>query len=481
MKTSKTVSKTLTIARKEATEVVRDGRFRWLAAAVLVLMLGALVTGWQEVRAARRAIDAARAAERAVWLDQGEKNPHSAAHFGRWAFKPAPALAYVDRGVDSFLGSAVWLEAHWQDPFGLRPAEDRTAVHRFGELTAAWTLQYAVPLLIVLVAFAAFAGERDRGTLRQLASLGVSPRALAFGKALGLAAALAAVLVPAVAVGAAVLVLGFPGAGAADTARRGLVLAGAYLVYFAAILAVALAVSARARTARTALVVLLGFWIASNLLVPRLAADLAERLHPSPTPRAFYAAIARADEQGLDGHGPPEERQAALERRVLEQYRVASLEELPVNFAGISLQASEEFSNLVFDREFGGLWRTYERQEAVHRWAALASPLLAVRALSMALAGTDVGHHRHFADAGERHRRVLVAYLNDDMTRNAGDEDFGYLAGPELWSRAPAFTYTPPGLAWALRRSAGAAALLAAWLGAAALAAALGARRLRPV
>jgi ABC-2 type transport system permease protein len=471
----------LTIARKEATEVARDGRFRWLAAAVLVLLVGALVTGWQEVRSTRRAVAAARAAEDAVWLDQGAKNPHSAAHFGRYAFKPKPALAYVDPGVDSYLGVAVWLEAHWQDPFQLRPAEDRTAVHRFGELTAAWALQYAAPLLIVLVAFAAFAGERDRGTLQQLASLGVPPPELALGKALGLAAALAAVLVPAAALGAAVLLFGFPGAGAGDTARRGLVLAGGYLVYFAAVLGVALAVSARARTARTALIVLLAFWIASGLLVPRLAADLAERLHPSPTPHAFYAAIDRAHEEGVDGQGPPDERRAALEGRVLAEYGVGSLEELPVNFAGISLQASEEHANLIFDRQFGELWRTYERQEAVHRWAALASPLLAVRALSMTLAGTDFGHHRHFADAAERHRRVLVEYLNDDMAQNAGDQDYGYLAGPELWAGAPTFTYRAPGLDWALDRSAGSAAALAAWLVVAGLAAVLAARRLRPV
>jgi ABC-2 type transport system permease protein len=469
-----------TIARKEFTEIVRDGRFRWISAIVLMLLAGALVSGWQEVRAARQAIVAARAAEDAVWLDQGPRNPHSAAHFGRYAFKPTPALSYVDRGIHRYLGTAVWLEAHWQNPFQLREAEDRAAVLRFGELTAAWTLQHLVPLLIILLAFGAFAGERERGTLRQLLSLGVRPRALALGKALGLAGALGLVLVPAVVLGAVALALGVGSAGMGDAVARGLVLAAGYLVYCGVFLGISLMVSARAASARTALVALLGFWVAACLLVPRLAADLAERLHPIPDPRAFYAAIAQDEEQGISGHGSEEERQAALERRVLAEYGVETLDALPVNFAGISLQASEEFSNLVFDRHFGELWRLYERQDAVHRRAASLSPLLAVRALSMAVAGTDLVQHRHFAEAAEDHRRELVKFLNDDMTVHAGAADFGYLADPELWARAPRFDYRAPALREVLAHGAGAMMLLGLWLAGSGLGAMAAVRGLRP-
>ena len=95
------------------------------------------------------------------------------------------------------MGVAVWLEAHKQNDFRYRPAQDATAVARFGELSAAAVLQLLVPLLIILLGFSAFAGERDLGTLRQLLSLGVRPRDLAAGKALGVASALGLLLVPA--------------------------------------------------------------------------------------------------------------------------------------------------------------------------------------------------------------------------------------------------------------------------------------------
>jgi ABC-2 type transport system permease protein len=42
----------------------------------------------------------ARRATREQWLHQGVKNPHSAAHYGVYAFKPKMPLSLVDQGVD---------------------------------------------------------------------------------------------------------------------------------------------------------------------------------------------------------------------------------------------------------------------------------------------------------------------------------------------------------------------------------------------
>ncbi|MEO1368164.1 MAG: DUF3526 domain-containing protein [Acidobacteriota bacterium] len=468
------------VAAKELRESLRDGRFRLLAASVFLLLAAGLSTGWLETREAHRAIDGARHAERTTWLDQGPRNPHSAAHFGNYAFKPRPALASLDRGVDAYLGTAVWLEAHWQDPFALRPAEDRTAVQRFGELTAAFTLQVLAPLLIIVLGFGTVAGERERGTLRQLASLGLGPRTLVLGKGIGLGAALGLVLVPAAVVAAALAAGAAPGGEAEGGGLSGgLALFGVYAVYFVTWLALVLAVSSWADRARTALVVLLGFWMLQALVVPRLVADLAERTHPIPTPRAFFAAIAEDSARGMDGRGTPAERRQALEGRVLAEYGVDSVAELPINFAGLALQDSEEHANLVYDKHYGDLWGRYLAQERLHLWGAALSPRLAVRSLSMAVAGTDIARHRHFADAAEQHRRKLVKFLNDDMTENAGEASFGYLADEALWEASPTFSYRPPDLGTALGRQGPAFAWLGAWLLAGFGLAALAVRRLR--
>lgn len=281
-------------------------------------------------------------------------------------------------------------------------------------------LQLLVPLLIMLLAFSTFAGEREQGTLRQLLSLGVRRHTLVAGKALGVAGALGLLLAPATLVGvlALALLLASPKA-MASSAPRMVVMGAGYLLYFGGFVGVALAVSARARTARTALVTLLGFWIVNTLVAPRLVADVSRRLHPTPSAFAFGDRLARELENGTNGHNPRDKRLADLKVRVLRRYNVAWLEELPVSFEGIALQEGEDFSYPIFDRHFARLYDTYERQENVQRAGALAAPLLAVRFASMGLAGTDIDQHKRFTLAAETYRRALIKIINDDVIHHA--------------------------------------------------------------
>src|SRR5687767_484404 len=189
------------IARKELTETLRDGRFRMAAAIVFALLLASIVMGAKHHRDVKRQHDLAQAETRDQWIGQPAKNPHSAAHYGVYAFKPKMLPAALDRGVDSFVGQSVWLEAHKQNEFKFRPAQDSTAVQRFGELTAATVMQLLIPLLIILLSFSTFAGEREQGVLRQLLSLGLAKTDLVWGKALGVASALGLLLIPAAILG----------------------------------------------------------------------------------------------------------------------------------------------------------------------------------------------------------------------------------------------------------------------------------------
>lgn len=467
-----------TIARKEFTEIVRDGRFRWAAGIVLVLLVAALVMGWQHFREVQKQQQAAQVLDREVWLAQGERNPHSAAHFGRYAFKPSPPLSFVDSGINAYTGVAIWMEAHYQNSARFRPIEDATTAGRFGELTAAIVLQLLVPLLVVLLAFALFAGEREAGTLRQLLSLGVRPRDLAAGKALGVAGALLLLLVPATLIGVAALTFASTPDGMSASVGRFLLLAVSYLLYFGAFLGVAIAVSAWVRSARVALVALLAFWIMGSLVVPRVAADVSERAYPAPSRTEFWRDVNREMREGIDGHNPSDRRREELRQRVLAQYSVSRIEDLPVNFSGIALQAGEEYGNQVFDRHYARLWQTYASQNRVHDALALVSPLLAIRSVSMGVAGTDWAQHQRFAEAAETYRRDLQRQLNGDLANNSRTGQT-YLANAGLWEQAPPFDYAPPGLGWIMRHHAWSLALLVLWFTVASALAYVSVRRIK--
>jgi ABC-2 type transport system permease protein len=466
------------IARKEIVDTLRDGRFRWGGVVVLGLLLVALASGWAHQREIAATHQAADEETWEHWFAQEEKNPHSAAHYGVYAFKPVTTLSLVDQGVDPYVGVATWLEAHRQNPFEYRPAQDGTAVSRFGVLTAAGVLQLLIPLLIILFAFSSLSGERESGTLRQLLSVGVSPRDLVWGKALGIAGALALLLVPAAVIGALTLTLASGAEGRPEVGAV-LLLAATYLAYFAIFIGVTLALSGWARASRTALVGLLAFWILNALIAPRAVADLAETVHPLPSTAEFDEAIRVSTQSGLEGEVDAAERSRLLVETVLAEYGASSLQELPINFAGVSLQAGEDYGNRVFDHHYGHLASTLEDQQTVHRRAAVVAPLLATRNLSMALAGTDVARHRHFVTAAEEHRRLIQRIMNEDITYNSrwGDE---HIAGPELWASVPRFEYQPPQLGSTLGRSAGDAGVLLFWLAGVVLMLSAAAGRLRP-
>ena len=430
-----------TIARKEFTEMLRDGRFRAALLVTLALLMVSLLLGWRGWSEQHAQRETAQRTVRAQWLAQGAKTAHAAAHYGVYAFRPTPALSFAEPGIFPYTGVAVWLEAHKQNDFQSRPARDATAVGRFGALSAAFVMQVLLPLLIVLLAFGAFAAERENGTMRQVLSLGVPKTTWALGKMLGLVAALGVLLLPAILLGVAALALASSATSFAESLPRMALMGAGYALYFGAFIGLSLAVSAWARSARAALLTLLGFWMLNSLLLPRVAADVARRVHPTPSAFAFAKQL-EADLKG-DGHDSKEAQREQLQARVLKQYKVEKVEELPINFVGLALQQNEDNGNKVFDRRYAELWGTIERQNALNGALALGAPMLAARNWSMALAGTDFAQQRHFAQAAETHRRLIQKTMNDDITKNP-TKGAPALGNAALWARVPALD--PPSL-----------------------------------
>jgi ABC-2 type transport system permease protein len=462
------------IARKEFTELLRDGRFRWAAVIILALLIVAIVAGACYQRDLVAQQRAAETAERNRWLGQTPKNPHSAAHYGLYAFKPRLAPAFLDPGVEPYTGVTVWLEAHKQNELLFRPAEDATLAQRFGDLTVSLVLQVVLPLAIVLLTFGAFAGERERGTLRQLLAVGLRPRDLVLGKLLGSGAALGLIVLPAILLGAGALALTGPAGGAGRFTLLSLV----YLLWLAVFLFIALGVSARAPSPRFALVVLLGFWAINCLLAPRALSDFAARLHPLPEPVAFKTELK--EELG-DPHGAP----AKFEQRTAElmkQRGVSRPEDLGINLNGLRLQTSEEHSDGIFDKFYPRLFSPMEAQNSFLARAGAVFPLLGVQSLSMGLAGTDFAQHRDFLQAAEAHRRAIQVIMNEDiMAHPLKPGDPPYLAGPDVWAKVPHFHYQPRGVLAVLSSHGWSLALLAVWLLVAGWFALRSAAALRPV
>lgn len=468
------------VAVKELREMARDRRLLWLCGFVLLLMAAALVFGAAENARIGREREAAAVADRALWTGQGAKDPHAAAHFGQYAFKPASPLALADPGVDAFAGSAVWLEAHKQNEAQFRMARDAGLGARLGALSLAFILQTIAPLVVILVGFASISGERESGTLKQLMSLGARPRDIVAGKALALIGATFALLAPAV-IGAALAVALLTDAtrlSLADQFARLGALAFFYAVYLAGFALLALGVSARAGNSRAALVTLLAFWLVNSFVAPRLMTDAARRFAPTPTAQEFRAAIAK-DKARTFGHDEHHPAFIAFRDETLKKYGVTRIEDLPVSFRGLALRKDDESGYAIFDRHYGALQAAFDRQDALRAAPGFLFPLLAMRPVSMAFAGVDNWAQYDFATAAEAHRRAIQNEVSDNLIHF--HHDASYVAGPELWRRIAAFAYKAPDIGFPLANGLRAVAALLGWLVVTAAFALLAARRLRAI
>jgi ABC-2 type transport system permease protein len=426
------------IARRELVELWRDGRLLLAGALLLLLLATAVAVGWQQQYSNDSERRAAQALDYDAWIAQDDRHPHDAAHQGMHAFKPLPPMFIVDPGITPFVGSTIWLQAHRQSELRFRPAQDATGLQRFGSLSVAWVLQVLGPLLVIVLGFNAFAGEREQGTLRLCASLGVGPQQLLLGKALALVVALAACLLP-------ILILTAMGLwmqGGLDSLLRLVLLAVGYALYFGIAVFLVLAVSALLPSTRLTLIVLLAMWIGGVTLVPRVASDVAREVHPSPSRQAFN--------QGIAGDLDAAYRRAWREQLGTENRWGA---DLPLNRWGIALKVDDEAGYAVTEEHFRRLWTSFAQQERLQIWAGLAVPLLALRGWSMGLAGTDFAEHENFSKAAEAHRRLMQDLISHDLIEHAdplGNQHFSYQASKELWSKVPRFEYQAIGVRQAL-------------------------------
>lgn len=409
---------------------------------VLVTLLG--VSTWigvQRVESFEFERVAASVADRQIWLGQGSDNPHAAAHFARYAFKPVPVLGLFDPGALDMAGVAVWMEGHYQNPAQFRRIEDTPLGLRVAQFSPAWVLILFGSLAIIVALHGSIAGEKEDGTLRQVLATGLDPRRFAAGKMLAAMLCAGALL----AVGL-IVTLGAAGAtrmtAEPDLFQRAALLVIAYALFFITVAAVTIGVSALSGARRVALGALVGLWAATIVVGPYVAAQLALELHPDVDGPATYERIVEAS----NGYFRDEAAREDALNRALARYGVQQKADLPLRYDGYELQYSEEIAHPKFEAIYGEVAAVHDAQERVLTAASAVLPGLSISSLSAALAGTDRQHHLQFTAAAEAHRRKIVKILNDDLTFNDLDREGPYTADQTLWAQIPDFAMAPPGL-----------------------------------
>ncbi|KPF50871.1 ABC transporter permease [beta proteobacterium AAP121] len=452
----------LLVAREEG-RWLRRGRVAPLALALWLLLAAvAAFTAWEQRSRAAAQRERHQHQMDEAFEAQPDRHPHRMVHYGHFAFRPLGALAAFDPGTDAYTGHTLFLEGHRQNSANFGEVRQSSLLLRFGQLTPAFVLQVLAPLLLVFIGHAAVAREREAGTLRSLLAQGLSARTLVAGKALALGGVAALMLLPAALALAATVAFG------QAPVLPALGLALGYAVALALWVLVVVAVSALCRRGRDALLVLLALWVAAVVVLPRAASELASTQAPLPTRVETDITIRRELAALADAHNAGDVRHAAFRQRMLAQYGVSRIEDLPLNYKGLVAMESERQTSELFVRHAN---ESFARQEAQQAWVdrfAVLSPVLALRRLSMVLAGTDLQAYRRFMEGAEAHRYQMVQALNrlqaEQMTLQTDRSSRDDRISRVHWQGVADFEHRPEASSSTLQRALPAAAVLLAWL-----------------
>lgn len=385
----------------------------WLIGIFNVLLLSSLLSGYRYMHDQQHLAHEHSQEVREDWVNNPDKHPHRMGHYGYVAFRQKYPLSFFDFGMDSFVGNVVFLEAHRQNTINFSAASLTNGLLRLGEISAGMILQLLVPLLLFFWGFQLIAKEREQGTLKILVMQGASGLELIVGKSLGLFSLSLTIILPALFIGGILLLFSDLSQYFTEAYLRFSLLSFSYLCYFLLLSFLAVLVSARSSSSRSALIQLIGCWLLFTLVLPKVSQVVGQSLYPSPSKIEFDVAVEEELIQQGDSHNPDDPHYQALKDSLLTTYGVESTDDLPFNYSGFVMREGEKLSAETFNRHQSQLVSIFLQQQDVIRFSAVFNPYLAIKNLSMALSGTDYMAFKDFQEQAEIYRYDLAQQMNE--------------------------------------------------------------------
>jgi ABC-2 type transport system permease protein len=428
------------IFKNEWLFLIRSNIFLGISIGFVAILLGTIFLGNYQTKKQEQTYQNAKNHVRQQWVSIDDMNPHSAAHFGTYVFKPTNLLSSLDEGVSSVTGNVLRVEGHVQNEIVHSEASQMQVVSRFGKLKSSLLLQYILPLLLIFLSFNSVSTEKQSGRLKLLVLQGARPLQIILSKTLSVwsyGVALLAVVI------ACYGILNFQSL-TSDIVIRTILFFLAYAFYYFIIGGLTVYFSARWQNATLALTSMLGIWIFWTIFLPNILMTSAEQWHPLPSRNEFKAAMKTDRSKGLDGHNPRDKRGIALKESVLKEYGVDSLSQLPINFDGMRMQADEEYGNSVWDKHFGNIREILRKQKQSFQIGGLLNPFISLKNTSMGFMGSDNLHHQKFLLQVEDYRRSFIKSLNDKQTFGGSKTgDWSWREDNSFFRSVPDFQYKP--------------------------------------
>ena len=376
---------------------------------------------------------------RQQWESLEAMNPHRAAHYGSYAFKPMNILNSMDSGINDVTGNVIQLEGHVQNEIVYSEASQSLSISRFGKLKSSLLLQYVIPLFLIFLAYNSLSSEKETQRLKLLIFQGVSFSKLTLAKSLSIwIYGLILLLIT-------IIMQGVFGEYDKEVLNRLVLITISYGLYYYIIVFLATYFSARLKNNTSSLSSILAIWILWTIFLPKIWGNTVDKIYSLPSRQTFKTIMKEDRSKGLDGHNPTDKRREDLKLKYLAEYEVDSLKNLPINFDGIVMQEDEEYGNLVWDKHFGNNYNILQKQKYLYQISGFFNPFASLQSASMGFCGTDMIHHLDFLRKSEDYRRYLIRALNDKHAYGGSKTgDWGWTVDSNFFKSVTEFSYETP-------------------------------------
>lgn len=426
------------IIKNEINSLKRSKPFISVSIGFIVILFLTVFLGNLQTNKQSENYDKAKNKLRTQWENIEGLNAHGAAHYGTYVFKPSNLLSSLDEGVNSVTGNVIKVEGHVQNEIVHSEASQVKFISKFGKLKSALLLQYVISLLLIFLAFNSINTEKQSGRLKLLIIQGAKPSSIVWAKTISVWAYGMILLT------LTVLIYTFVNF---DNINNQIIVRAifyylSYGLFYFIITGLTSYLTASLKNASIALTSMLGIWILWTIFLPNILKTSVENINELPTRSEFQQAMKEDRSKGIDGHNPSDVRSLELEKKILAEYGVDSLSQLPINFDGIRMQADEDYGNMVWDKHFGNLRKVYSDQKENYQFLGVLNPFVSLQNSSMGFAGTDNFHHQEFLVQIENYRRVLIKALNDEHAYGGSKTgDWSLKPDSEFYKAVPDFEF----------------------------------------
>ena len=225
-------------------------------------------------------------------------NPHRAAHYGSFAFKPLNILNAMDGGINDITGNVLQLEGHVQNEVIYSEASQALSVSKFGKLKSSLILQYVIPLFLIFLSFGSMSKEKETQRIKLLVMQGASIDKLVNAKSISVWIYGLFLLI------VTVTIQSILGSTNPEIFKRLAYILLSYGLYYFIITSLSTYLSATLKDKTSALSSILAIWILWTIFLPKIWGNAVEKVHVLPDRKTFKEDMRAERNQGIDGHNP---------------------------------------------------------------------------------------------------------------------------------------------------------------------------------